>query len=281
MNVPRFNNHYGRNHRAEYSWCTHYHHPGHYHYASSRVHVSSHIFIGVRWPWQVRYHRHWAPRYRYRQVIYVDAGWGGRRHSQRVDVRTTYRQRVIEASDTHARVRIDIESIELYQGDRYVGYVDQVPGNLARIEAVVYDDGYIEFDRNVFLIGDAYRGFEILSTRHYDDYLLSAWQRDHRLDVGEVDLRRGRVRNVGRSRLFNPYDFNGLVPISLLPEDDRLWDYGRDAISDNYDGYGYGDDRRYGDDWRYDLNRSDEIRYSTEAGVAVAYNRETILERID
>ena len=277
-NRPTWRNHYGRSHRAEYGFCTTHHHPGHYHYAKSRIHISSHVYIGVRWPWTIRYRAHWAPRYRYRQVVYVDAGWGDRRHAQQVDVRTTYRQRVLDANDQFARIEIDIESVEIYQGGRYVGLVDRIPSSLSRVLATVHADGYIEFDRNVFLIGDDYRGFEMLSTQHYDDYLLNAWERGHQLRAGRVDLRRGRVTGIGYSRLFNPYAFDGLVPISLLPDDDRLWDYGRDAISD---GYGYGVDEQYGDDWRYNLDRSDEITYNTSAGISVGYTRETRLERIN
>jgi hypothetical protein len=113
---------------------------------------------------------------------------------------------------------------------------------------------------------------------YYDDHLLNAYRNDHDVRVGKVDLRRGRVRSIRRSRLFSPVSFDGLVPISLLPDDDRLWDYGRDVISDNFDAYG---DRRYGDDWRTELNRSDEIRYSTDGGIAIDYSRETQLERIN
>lgn len=278
--LPTFRNHYGRAHRADYAWCNQHHHPGHYHYAHARVHVSSHIHIGVRWPWQIRLKARWQPRYRYRQVIYVDAGWGGRHYSQRVDVRTSYRQRILEATDEFAVIEIDIDSIELYQGGRYLGFVDRIPNRLGRMRATVYSDGYIEFDRNVFLVGDMHRGFELLSTPHYDDYVLNAYRSEHDVRAGRVDLRRERVKSIRRSRLFNPHSFNGLVPISLLPDDDRLWDYGRDVISDNYGGYGY-DRGNYGDDWRYELGRNDEIRYNTESGVAVQYNRETMLERID
>ena len=275
--LPTYRNHYGRAHRSDYAWCNVHHHPGHYHYASSRIHISSHLYIGVRWPWLFRFERSWRPRYRYRQVVYVESGWGGNRYSQQVDVRTTYRQRVIRANEEFAEIEIEIDGVEIYQGGQYLGLIDRIPSRLSKIRATVYADGFIEFDRNVHLVGDRYRGFEFLSTRYYDDHLLNAYRNDHDVNVGRVDLRRGRVKNVSRSRLFTPYSFNGLVPISLLPDDDRLWDYGRDVISDNY---GY-DDYRNGDDWRYELNRSDEIRYNTEGGVAVDYNRETQLERIN
>ncbi len=276
--LPTYRNHYGRAHRSEYGWCRQYHHPGHFHYASSRIHISSHLYVGVRWPWKIRYRSHWRPRYRYRQVVYVNAGWGGRRLSQRVDVRTTYRQRVLHANDQYAEIEIEIDGIEIYQGDRYVGYIDRIPSRFSRIRATVHADGFIEFDRNLHIVGDRYRGFEVLATPYYNDYLLNAYRDGHDVDVGKIDLRRGKVKSIRRSRLFTPYSFNGLVPISLLPDDDRLWDYGRDVISDAYDDYGF--DRNRGDDWRYNLERSDQIRYNTEAGVEVAYNRETVLERI-
>ena len=230
------------------------------------VHVSSHIYIGSRWPWRVRFERHWRPRYRYRQVVYVNVGWGSNRRAERVDVSTTYRQRVIAANDDYAEVEIDIESIDIHQGGRYVGYVDRIPSRVSKVRAKIWSDGAIEFDRNVFIVGDRYSGFDIVATQYYDDYLLNAYRKGDRFDVARVDIRNHRARNVRSSRAFDPYNFSGNVPISLLPDDDRLWDYGNDVMS-QYDSSRY----------RRDLS----VDYRTGNGLDVEMRGETFLERVD
>jgi hypothetical protein len=132
--------------------------------------------------------------------------------------------------------------------------------------------------------------------------------------VGVVDLRRERVVKTRRSRLFDPFEFGGLVPISLLPRDGEwLADYGDRSPSRHW----YGDDDRYYyglgelddydrfDDDRTTYNRSepgldgsssyssrslpqitplehqDEESYTTEDGAEIRLKRETTLERVE
>ncbi|NND72614.1 MAG: hypothetical protein HKN43_13640 [Rhodothermales bacterium] len=258
------------------------------------IHVSSHVHIGIAWPWQKRYHRHWQPRYRYRQVVYVNVGWGRNTRQSRIDVRTYYKQRIRHANSEYAEIEIDIDSIELYENGRFIGYVDRIPSKLREINATVYSNGRVEFDRNVFLIGDIYRGFEMISTRYYDDYLLNSYDRNHGVRVGRLDLRREKVRSVRRSRLFAANRFNGNVPISLLPEDDRLFDYSYEHFSgyyrDNNGRYdsdflgsnGFAPDRsEILTDYESGLQRIDEVSYSTNSGANVEIVRESALERIE
>ncbi|MDX1429541.1 MAG: hypothetical protein R3282_04590 [Rhodothermales bacterium] len=282
--------HYGgfhrhnRRHLAKYGWCNAYHPAGHHHYVNAHIHIGSHVHIGITWPWQKRYHRHWRPRYRYRQVVHVDVGWGGHRRSSRVDVRTYYRHRVLHANDRYADIEIEIDAIELYQNDRYLSTVDRIPGQLRKIRATVYADGRIDFDRNVFVVGDAHSGFELIATRYYNDYLYNAYDSHHGYRVGRVDLRRGRVHMKKHSRLFDPYNFDGFVPISLLPDDDRLWDYGAPYLDSRYDDDGEAGwyrnyrDRAYDDD--YELSRSFEASYRTPQGAEIRMERSTVLDRL-
>ncbi len=288
----KYGKHYrhNRRHKHQYGWCSVYHPAGHHHYVNAHIHIGSHISIGVAWPWQVRYQRHWRPRYRYRQVVYVNAGWGGQRRAARVDVRTYYRHRVLHADDRYAEVEVEIDAIEVYQNDRFLGTVDQIPGSLRKIRATISADGRIDFDRNVFLIGDARSGFELISTRHYDDYLHNAYDERHGYRVGRVDLRSGKVRKVHHSRHFDYRQFNGFVPISLLPDDERMWDYGRPYLEESsYDDYeGNGWYRRYRDsdlsnyeDDGYQLSRDVEVSYTTPQGGQVRLQRSSRLERLD
>ncbi|NNE34606.1 MAG: hypothetical protein HKN13_05195 [Rhodothermales bacterium] len=231
------------------------------------VHRASHIYVGAVWPWQLRYRRDWRPHYRYRQVVYVNVGWGSNRRTARVDVSTNYRQRIIEANDEFAEIEITLDNIDIEQDGIYLGNVDRIPNRVGKIRATVWADGAIEFDKNVFVVGDRRSGFEIIATRNYDDYLLNAYRKDHRLEVARVDLRRGRAKMVRRSRVFKPNNFRGHVPISLLPDDDRLWDYRNEVLSE-YDDYGY-------------RNRDLSIDYRTESGLDVQVRGETTLERVN
>lgn len=277
---------HNRIHKHRYAWCNVYHPAGHHHYVNAHIHIGSHVSIGVAWPWTVRYHRHWRPRYRYRQVVYVDAGWGGRRRAARVDVRTYYRHRVLHADDRYAEVEVEIDAIELYQNDRYLGTVDRIPGSLKKMRATITADGRIDFDRDVFLIGDAQSGFELISTRHYNDYLYNAYDERHGYKVGRVNLRTGKVKKVRRSRLFSYRNFNGYVPISLLPDDDRMWDYGQPYLEKSsyyYDDEGSGWYSRYRDydDDGYELSRDLDVSYTTPQGAQVRLQRSSRLERLD
>lgn len=211
------------------------------------------VRVDVVWPWVHRYNRGWAPRYEYRQVVYVESGWARQRYDARLDVRTVYRHRVRYASRDRAEVDIYLDRIELYEDGYFLGEVDRIPSNLGRIRATIYRSGRVRFDRDVFVVGDPRAGFELISTRHYDGFILNAYHRSHGYRVGVLDLRRERVVPVRYSRLFDPYDFRGFVPISLLPDDTGwLCDYGYESPTRYYwgddDAYYYGYSDGYDDD---------------------------------
>lgn len=277
-----------------------------------------HVDIDIAWPWVHRHRYGWAPRYEYRQVVYVDVGWGQRHRDSRIDVRTVYRHRVRRATPYYAEVDVYIDRLELYEDGYFIGEVDRIPPHLSRIRATIHRNGRIDFDRSVFLVGDPYVGFEMISTPHYGRYVLGGyWGRDYR--VGVLDLYEGRVVQARYSRLYDPHDFDGFVPISLLPDDHGwLWDYGPEAVSsyryeDDYDdeGYYYGYDGRD----RYDtpsynrrgvrpqvlpqtqphgrpglqtaayaapvLQREERSEVSLELGARVALNRTVEIRRIE
>lgn len=213
------------------------------------------IDIDIAWPWPKRHRRAWKPRYRYRQIVNVNATWARRRHKARIDVRTQYHHRVLRAGPRRAEVVIVIDAIELYAGGRYLGVVDRIPSHLRRVKATIYRDGHTQFDRDLFVVGTPRLGFELIATRSYDRPLLGAYHRGDWLKAGRLDFYAGEVVPVRRSRLFRPHAFNGLAPISLLPERAGWrFDVGVEAISayphryqDDHDGYGYDDwdDERY------------------------------------
>jgi hypothetical protein len=245
----------------------------------------------VRWPWEYRVVRGWKPKYRFRQVVVVDAGWAKRRHRVNIDVRTFYRHDLRHAGRDRAVVDIFLDRIELYANGRFIGAVDRFPGELDHVRATVYDNGRVLFDRSLFLVGDPRVGFEIISTRAYDGYVLDRYDRSHGYRAGKLDLRRNRVIPIRRSRHFDPYDFNGYAPISLLPEESGwLLDYGFDSLSgyrfqdyDDWDDEYYGSDESYYDDLQYlePLQRNLDNTYRTARGIEVNLSRQIELMRIE
>ena len=227
----------------------------------------------------------------------IDAGWLGRRHNSEVEVETVYRHRLRRADGRRAEVDVFIERIVLFDRGRFIGEVYDIPDNLSRMRAYVYRNGRVRFDREIFLVGNRYEGFELISTRYYDGYILDSYQRNHGFRAGRLDFRRERVRPIRRSRLFDPFHFAGHVPLSLLP-DDRGWllDYGRESITGYYydsrrDDY-YGDDRGWSDDrWDvYDyqstapgddrLERTYRREITTRDGAVIELDRSEVLERV-
>ncbi len=244
------------------------------------------IHVHLDWPWLVRYERRWAPRYRYRQVIRVEVVHDGRRDWSDVEVETFYRHSVRRATADWAEIDIEIDQIDVYDGDRYLGYVANLPQELRTIRATVYRSGEIRFDREVFLVGDPRVGFEVISTRHYDGWVQDSYRPEDGYRAGRVDLRRHRVLPIRRSRLWDPYRYTGVVPVSLLPDQQGwLWDYGVEALSAVYDDY----------DWYYGgagtmaprgasedpgLVGADEWSYQTRDGADIRYERESSLDRV-
>jgi hypothetical protein len=212
------------------------------------VRVQPVVRVDLVWPWEYRYRRKWAPRYQYRQVVFVELGWGRRQRASRIEVRTFYRHHVRRANPHRAEVDVVIDRIELYDRGRYLGAVEHIPSSLARVRATLYRDGRVTFDREVFLVGDPYVGFEMISTRNYGRPVWDAYHPKHGVRVGALDLRRQRARVVRFSRLFDPYRFEGHVPISLLPDQyDLLYDYGPRGVSGRY----YEDYNDYGEGYYY------------------------------
>ena len=314
---PAPNHRDGRNHNWNKKKHYGYNKPN---YRVSPVyHHRPHIQINVNWPWQNRYRRKWKPHYRYRQVVYVNVGWGKRYRQAQIDVRTEYHQRVRYADHRKAVVDIYLDKIEVYEDGYFFGEVVRIPDHLSHIKATIYRNGDIVYDRDVFLVGDPRSGFEMISTQHYDGYVLDHYQRSHGYKVGRLDFRRRRVESRRYSRLFDPYDFHGHAPISLLPEDRYLADYGYESVSYNY--YTEDCDPYYGgnyDDDYYDyyedggysrhspqynrpnsaapthdrqtvqasiaasgpIKLSDNKTIQTRGGVSVSFQREGQLERI-
>ena len=164
----------------------------------------------------------------------MNIGWGQRYRKAEIDVRTEYHQKVRYADNRKAVVDIYLDKIEIYENGYYYGSVQRIPDRLAHIEATIYRNGDVVYDRDVFIVGDPHVGFEMISTQHYDGYVLDHYRDAHGYEVGRLNLRKRRVELRRYSKLFDPYSFTGHAPISLLPERRYLADYGYESVSYNY-----------------------------------------------
>ncbi len=161
-----------------------YHRPVHRHYTKVRVSWPVFVHIDARW------HR--------------SRGYADERLSASVD----YRHRVVY-SDAHMTVlRIEIEEIDIHERGRYRGEVHRIPREMRTIEATVYRNGDVEFDRDIYVTGDSRRGYRLVVDDGYG------------YRIGYVDLRRGRVSKVYHADVAPRLG----ARISLLP-DDADWLY--------------------------------------------------------
>lgn len=218
------------------------------HYNPNRYRSRPVARVDVYWPWEVRYNRGWSPRYVYRQVIRTDDGFGWR-NDRFLEIRTTYRQRVLGASPRAADVEVRIERLEIFEDGYYLGRITRFPSRFSQIQARLDRSGRISFDGDLSIVGNSEVGFELVRTRHYGGFVYSHWRRGHELDVARVDLRRNRIEGVRWSRLFDPYGRDGFPPFSILPDNnDWLLDFGPYGLSSSV----Y--DSRFDDPWGYSQN---------------------------
>jgi len=155
--------------------------------------------------------RKYVPRAYHRPVfVHIDARWHRSRGyaDERLSASVDYRHRVVY-SDAHMTVlRIEIEEIDIHERGRYRGEVRRIPREMRTIEATVYRNGDVEFDRDIYVTGDSRRGYRLVVDDGYG------------YRIGYVDLRRGRVSKVYHADVAPRLG----ARISLLP-DDAEWLY--------------------------------------------------------
>jgi len=137
--------------------------------------------------------------------VHVDARWSRSRgyRNERLAVNVDYRHRVVY-SDAHMTVvRIELDDIAFHDRGRYVGAVRRIPRDMRTIEATVYRNGDVEFDRDIYVTGDRRRGYRLVVDDGYG------------FRIGYVDLRRSRVSKVYHSDIAPRLGRR----ISLLPDD--------------------------------------------------------------
>jgi hypothetical protein len=255
-------------------------------YTPPRIYVQPRMIVGVDiWPWETRMRRGWTPRYQYRQVVHADAGWGSRHHANRLEIVTVYRHRVRQATRSRAEMEVRIEEIQLYENGYFLGRVNRIPGELSRVRAMLYRNGRVEFDMTPYILGDADHGFEMLLTPYSERHLLEGYVPDQGMRVADLDLRSGRALRTRFSRLYDPRDFRGIVPVQLLPEDGSwLFDYAYDVAGYAPHVRGYYGHRHPGlrvDAGVHMYRLHDNYQFRTQTGWSISLSRELELLRLD
>jgi hypothetical protein len=182
--------------------------------------------------------------------------YGSGEYNSNLEVHTSIKQTVRRVYGDRVKMEFRIEGISLYRDGYYLGEIHGTPRSHGTMKVTLYNDGYVEFDRMVYLVGDEDVGFELISTKYYGGHLLNEYRRGDGLRAAELDFYDRRVHTVRYSRLFDPSNFNGLVPIALMP-DDEYWGFqyltGGHRYSDDYyfgsydyfDGYDARDDNLF------------------------------------
>lgn len=218
----------------------------------------------------------------------MEKAWNRRTSTSRVELETQYRHRVVYADEHSAELEIRIEQIDMFVEGQFYGSITSIPEEFSTVHAYINENGQVDFDRELFILGDSSSGFELISTRFYDGYVMDEYRESDNYLAARLDFRTGRARSLRRSRLFRPYDARAFVPVSLLPVDQAwLWDSGPESVSadrDNYDYYyGYDGQRSSGSGsfTSAPLSEEYENEFVADTGVGIVYNRKTQLRRVE
>ena len=210
----RYNTHHNKNYRHDHQPKRRHHHPSrHRHYRPKRYHWRHYhprryyYHSGPAFGFYIRipviqwFHRAPRRRYVYRQVVSTTIN-GSYYSTTGLDIRTTFERRTRDVRHDRVDVEFEIKSIEIWDGDRFVGVIDHLPKHLRRVNARVYNDGFVDFDRMVYVIGDPDTGFEVVSLR-YSGLGTESSYADLDVRAGAVDFGRREVYAIEHSPRIN------------------------------------------------------------------------------
>ncbi len=154
-----------------------------------------------------------------------------------VEVQSTFRRKIRSVHDDYVEVEFELDRIAVTSAGRFIGRVDRFPGDLRRVRAKIYSDGFVEFDRMLYVVGNRLTGFELLSTRYCGGDIIGASYGCLDPRSGELDFYRERVNSTRYSRLLDPVQLGDVVPVALVPDEEYLgfqYVVGYDHASDAY-----------------------------------------------
>jgi hypothetical protein len=178
----------------------------------------------------IRWHVGHTRRFVYRQVVTGHP-------TGAVEVQSTFRRKIRSVHDDYVEVEFELDRIAVTSAGRFIGRVDRFPGDLRRVRAKIYSDGFVEFDRMLYVVGNRLTGFELLSTRYCGGDIIGASYGCLDPRSGELDFYRERVNSTRYSRLLDPVQLGDVVPVALVPDEEYLgfqYVVGYDHASDAY-----------------------------------------------
>ncbi|HUF11300.1 MAG TPA: hypothetical protein VMO47_18405, partial [Rhodothermales bacterium] len=244
------------NERYDRHWHKRYvykHRRYHRHYSRG---VSTGFYIRIP---TVRWHVGHSRRFAYRQIVSGHPAGD-------VDVVSTVRRKIRSVHREYVDIEFELVRLELASAGRFLGTVDRFPGDLRRMRAKIYRDGFVQFDRMLYVVGTDYDGFELLSTRYCGGDLGRASYDCLDPKAGEIDLYDERVHSTRYSRLLPLAQTGFSVPVALVPDEEYLGFQYMVGYGGSSDGY-YSGSFDYSSLSRYDGNGT-AFRIPAERGVS-------------
>jgi len=223
-------------------------------------HHSRGVSIGfyIRIP-TVRWHVGHSRRYAYRQIVSGHPAGD-------VEVVSTVRRKIRNVHREYVDVEFELVRLDLSSAGRFLGTVDRFPGDLRRMRAKIYRDGFVQFDRMLYVVGNDYDGFELLSTRYCGGDLGRASYDCLDPKAGEIDFYDERVHSTRYSRLLPLVQTGRSVPVALVPDEEYLGFQYMVGYGGSSDGY-YSGSYDYSSLSRYDGDGT-AYRISAEEGIS-------------
>lgn len=234
--------------RKHHTYFGHHRHPvkryvyrhRHYHrHHSRRVSLGFYIRIPT-----ARWHVGHTRRFAYRHFVTGHPAGD-------VEIESTFKRRIRHVRHDYVEVEFELDRIAVSSAGQYLGDADAFPGGLRTIRAKIYRDGFVQFERMLYVVGNEYDGFELLSMRHCGDPVRASID-CLRPRAGEIDFYDRRVHGTRYSRLLELSRHGRAVPVALVPDEEYL---GFQYVM----GYGSSRDGYYSGSYDYSsLSRYDE-----------------------
>jgi hypothetical protein len=195
--------HHHRRHVKRHTYRHRRYHPSHRHGLSIGFYIR---------PW-VRWYAGNTRRFVFSQAV-------SGHPSGDLEVRSTLTRQIRKVRRDYVEVEFELDRIAVTAAGRYLGDVDRFPGKLRKVRAKIYRDGFVEFDRMLYVIGNEITGFELLSTRYCGGDVARASYECLNARSGDLDFYDGKVHATGYSRLLEPLPYGRVVSVALVPDEE-------------------------------------------------------------
>lgn len=206
----------------------------------------------------IRWHVGHTRRFAYRQIVSGHPAGD-------VEVVSTFKRKIRGVHREYVDVEFELDRIEVVSRGQFLGEADRFPGSLRTMRAKVYRDGFVQFDRMLYVVGNDYTGFELLSTRYCGGDLTRAAYECLDARAGDVDFYDERVHSTGYSELLGLAQSGRAVSVALVPDEEYLGfqyvvGYGRSSDGYYSGSFDYSSLSRYdGDGTAYRISENGNV----------------------